>query len=184
MLAPLVLFLQFLCKILFKNLLQIVKGTWIRLKEAFSRFEIFSPCLKCFSFDLNKTPPQWNSPLSVQEGFSDFWRYFLPLFEHNKISIWKLYFKIWWWCGPFALGSYFLPLWHESPKTDTCEWNINPFYFLPNGKQINMSEDYTKVENYAEYRQRVDNTDGVEWKRRLWRRLHFPFNSMTLCTFS
>ena len=30
-----------------------------------------------------------------------------------------------------------------------------------------MSEDYTKVENYAEYRQRVDKTDGVEWKRRL-----------------
>jgi hypothetical protein len=26
-----------------------------------------------------------------------------------------------------------------------------------------MSEDYTKVENDAEYRQRVDNTDGVEW---------------------
>jgi hypothetical protein len=26
-----------------------------------------------------------------------------------------------WWCGPFALGSDFLPLWHESPKTDTCE---------------------------------------------------------------
>jgi hypothetical protein len=30
-----------------------------------------------------------------------------------------------------------------------------------------MSEDYTKVENYTEYRQRVNNTDGVEWKRRL-----------------
>jgi hypothetical protein len=42
-----------------------------------------------------------------------------------------------------------------------------------------MSEDYTKVENYAEYRQRVDNTEGVEWKRRLCRILHFPFNSMT-----
>jgi hypothetical protein len=36
-----------------------------------------------------------------------------------------------------------------------------PFYFLPNGKQKDMSEDYTKVENNAEYRQRVDNTDGV-----------------------
>jgi hypothetical protein len=42
------------------------------LKEAFSRFEIFSPCFKCFSFDLNKTPPQRNSPLSVQEGFTNF----------------------------------------------------------------------------------------------------------------
>ena len=42
-----------------------------------------------------------------------------------------------------------------------------------------MSEDYTKVENDAEYRQRVDNIDGVEWKRRLCRILYFPFNSMT-----
>jgi hypothetical protein len=42
-----------------------------------------------------------------------------------------------------------------------------------------MSEDYSKVENYAEYRQRVDIINGVEWKRRLCRILHFPFNSMT-----
>jgi hypothetical protein len=42
-----------------------------------------------------------------------------------------------------------------------------------------MSEDYTKVENDAEYRQRVDNIDGVEWKRCLCQILNFPFNSMT-----
>jgi hypothetical protein len=42
-----------------------------------------------------------------------------------------------------------------------------------------MSEDYTKLESYAEYQQRVDNTDEGEWKRRLCRILHFPFNSMT-----
>jgi hypothetical protein len=42
-----------------------------------------------------------------------------------------------------------------------------------------MSEENTKVKNYVEYRQRVDNTEGVEWKRRLCRILHFPFNSMT-----
>jgi hypothetical protein len=57
-LASQVLFLQILCKILFKNLLQIVKGTWIRLKEAFSRFEIFSPCFKCLLFLwLNQNSP-------------------------------------------------------------------------------------------------------------------------------
>jgi hypothetical protein len=28
-----------------------------------------------------------------------------------------------------------------------------PLNFLPNGKQIDMSEDYTKVESDAEYRQ-------------------------------
>jgi hypothetical protein len=42
-----------------------------------------------------------------------------------------------------------------------------------------MSEDYTKVKSYVKYRQRVDNTNGVEWKRRLCQILHFPFNSMT-----
>jgi hypothetical protein len=50
-LAPLVLFLQILLENLFKVFLQIVKGIWIRLQEAFSRFEIFFPCFKCFSFD-------------------------------------------------------------------------------------------------------------------------------------
>jgi hypothetical protein len=68
--APHVLFFQILSEN-FSVLLQIVKDIWIRLLEAFSRFEIFSPCFKCFSFDLNKTPPEWNSPLSVQEGFTN-----------------------------------------------------------------------------------------------------------------
>jgi hypothetical protein len=54
--ALLVLFLQIILKNLFKVFLQIVKGTWIRFREAFSRFEIFSPYFKCFPFDLNKTP--------------------------------------------------------------------------------------------------------------------------------
>jgi hypothetical protein len=124
---------------LFKVLLQIVKGKWIRFREAFSRFEIFSPCFKCFSFDLNKTPPRWNSPLSVQEGFeiSILKYYFLPLlntirYQFWNLSIenhtnWKTLFKIRWQCGPFALG-YFLPLWHESPKTESLEpW----YYSLP-----------------------------------------------------
>jgi hypothetical protein len=39
-----------------------------------------------------------------------------------------------------------------------------------------MSEDYTKDGETAGYRQRVDNTNGVEWKRCLCRMLHFPFN--------
>jgi hypothetical protein len=32
----------------------------------------------------------------------------------------------------FCFGLILSPLWHESPKTDTCEWNISPFnYFAP-----------------------------------------------------
>jgi hypothetical protein len=70
-LAPLVLFLQMFLENLFKVFLQIVKGIWIRFREAFSRFEIFSPCFKMLFLWLNKTPPKWNSPLSVQEGFTN-----------------------------------------------------------------------------------------------------------------
>ena len=122
----------------FQSLLQIVKGIWIIFREAFLRIEIFSPYFKCYSFDLNKTPPEWNSPLSFQEGFN---RYQLKLILGMllkmyqlkiNIPIWnistkKFYHKIpiektninhhfesfWsWWCGPFALGLIFLPLWH------------------------------------------------------------------------
>jgi hypothetical protein len=90
-LAPLVLFLQ----VLFKIFLQIVKGIWIEFQEAFLRFEIFSPCCKCFSFDLNKTPPQWNSPLSVQEGFRyQFLKWFYQIEIYQKWDIiWKLLLK-------------------------------------------------------------------------------------------
>jgi hypothetical protein len=48
--------------------LQIVKGIGIRLQEAFSRFDI-SPLFQMLFLWLNKTPPEWNSPLSFQEGF-------------------------------------------------------------------------------------------------------------------
>jgi hypothetical protein len=46
----------------------------------------------------------------------------------------------------------------------------------PQMVHINMSEDYTIVENGAEGRRRVNNTDRVEWKHCLRRRLYFPFN--------
>jgi hypothetical protein len=39
-----------------------------------------------------------------------------------------------------------------------------------------MSEDCTKFGETAKYRQRVENTNGVEWKRCLCRIFHFPFN--------
>jgi hypothetical protein len=48
--------------------LQIVKGIWVKLREAFSRFEI-SPLFQMLFLWLNKTPLEWNSPLSFQEGF-------------------------------------------------------------------------------------------------------------------
>jgi hypothetical protein len=56
--------------------------------------------------------------------------YFLPLLNtiRYQFEIYQLKisnFKIRWWCGPFALGSYFLLLWHESPKTESLEpWEL------------------------------------------------------------
>jgi hypothetical protein len=51
-------------------------------------------------------------------------------------------FKIRWWCGPFALGSCFLPLWHKSSKTESLEPLETTFSSF--GKR-HMGEDYTKV---------------------------------------
>jgi hypothetical protein len=42
--------------------------------------------------------------------------------------------------------------------------------------QMNMSEDYTSFERWRNTDKRIDNTDGVEWKRCLCRILYFPFN--------
>jgi hypothetical protein len=50
------------------------------------------------------------------------------------------------------------------------------FIFSPPLVQINKSEELYQHGEMAEYRQRVKNTDGVEWKRCLCRILHFPFN--------
>jgi hypothetical protein len=56
---------------------------------------------------------------------------------------------------------------------------VSPLEILsPFDKQY-MSERLYQCGEMAEYRQRVDNTDEVEWKRHLCRILHFPFNTMT-----
>ena len=106
----------------------------------------FLPLFQMLFLWLNKTPPKWDPPLSVQEGFdiSFLKYYFLPLLNtigyQFIIFLETRNFWNWWWCGPFALGSYFLPLWHESPKTESLE----PYsYFLPLWSK-QMSEDYTK----------------------------------------
>jgi hypothetical protein len=138
-------FCKFFCKSFSKVFCKIVKGKWIRFCEAFSRFEIFSPCFKCFSFDLTKPPLNEILLLVFKRVLRyQFWKFYcLPPFEHNMIPIrnlsienhtnWKTLFKIRWWCSPFALGSYSLPLWHESPKTESLE----PFVILSPSLVIN-----------------------------------------------
>jgi hypothetical protein len=111
----------FLCKSFSRFFCKIVKGKWMRFCKAFSRFEIFSPCFKCFFLWLNKTPPRWNPPLSVQEGFDiDFENtiffflntigYQIESYQFENHTNWKTLLKIRWWCGPFALGSLSPPL--------------------------------------------------------------------------
>jgi hypothetical protein len=130
--APLVLFLQILLKNLFKVLLQIVKGIWIKLQEAFSRFKIFSPCFKCFSFDLNKTPPRWNSPLSVQEGFTNWKKIKWFRYQFEKIlTNWTLLLKTLKLAvvRSFCFGLYFSPPLALIAKNGVLR---EPFYFLLN----------------------------------------------------
>ena len=119
----------------------------------------FLPLSQMLFLWLNKTPPKWDPPLSVQEGFdiSFLKYYFLPPLEHNKILIWN-------WSIENLISKNFLKklgggavllLWANtiSPlawiaKNGYLWVKYKPFYFLPNGKQVNMSEDYTKVERW------------------------------------
>jgi hypothetical protein len=93
------LFLQIPFGKSFQNRLQIVKGIWIRFWETFSRFEIFSPYFKMLFLWLNKTPPEWNSPLSFQEGFN---RYQLELILGMLLKMYQLKVNI--------------PIWNISTK--------------------------------------------------------------------
>jgi hypothetical protein len=52
----------------------------------------------------------------------------------------------------------------------------SPFIVSPPLVQVNKSEELYQRGEMAEYRQRVKNTDGVEWKRCLCRILYFPSN--------
>jgi hypothetical protein len=131
----------------------------------------FLPLFQLLFLWLNKTPPKWNPPLSVQEGFKILILKILllsPFFEHNEILIWKLYqlrnsFKIRWWCGPFALGSCSLPLSHKSPKTESLE----PFELL-------FSLSANKTYEWRLYQsRRVARSDGEGWVTE-WKPLSSP----------
>jgi hypothetical protein len=140
--APLVLFLQILLENLFKVFLQIIKGIEMILQEAFIRFEI-SPLSQMPFLWLNKTPSEWNFPLSFQEGFwVRLWKCQLKdqLDTNLKYTELKLHsekFEIRWWCGPFALGLIFSPpLALITKKQRTWE----PYITLSPFVQVNTSE--------------------------------------------
>ena len=142
----------------------------------------FLPLFQMLFLWLNKTPPWWNPPLSVQEGFDVNFEEGVPIWNYitNKIPIWKYFFwnKIerlkfwnWWWCGPFALGSCSLPLWHKSPKTELLE--PFPNYFLPFWQ---IKHEWRLFQSRRDAR-----SDGegwvTEWKLLSSPKTQFPFNT-------
>jgi hypothetical protein len=50
-------------------------------KKHFQDLKFLPPFQMLFLW-LNKTPPEWNSPLRVQEGFTNFWKYQLKKIKH------------------------------------------------------------------------------------------------------
>ena len=131
--APRVLFLQILCKVLFKNILQIVKGTWIRLKKAFSRFENFSPVSNAFPLTKTKLPLNKILLLVFKRVLQVLKILLSPPFEHNKISIWKLHLKLV-VVRSFCFGLILFPPLAWIAKNGYLWVKYKPFNFLPNGK--------------------------------------------------
>jgi hypothetical protein len=131
----------------------------------------FSPYFKCFSFDLNKTPPEWNSPLIFQEGFN---RYQLEVYSLDtnfgntnqlkiNIPIWNISIKnfrkvvVRSFC--FGLNT-FSPFGINHQKRRLCE----PFLLSPPLVHVNMSERLYQCESDVERRWGVNDTVRVEWK--------------------
>jgi hypothetical protein len=82
-------------------------------------------------------------------------------FENTSLKPnWKTkFFWNWWWCGPFALGSCSLPLWHKSSKTES----LQPFELLSPLLANNIwVKIIPKLESYSERRRRMSY--DVEWK--------------------
>jgi hypothetical protein len=150
--------------------------------EAFTRFEIFSPCFKCFSFDWTKLPLNEIHLLVVLililKRVYQFEIISQVRYQFENISLkpkWKTKFEIGGGAVLLLWANTFLPLWHESPKTDTYEWNISPFTFSPpvaNNIWVKIIPNWRA----GGIPTRKDNTEDVEWKRCLCRILHFPFN--------
>jgi hypothetical protein len=62
-------FCKYFCKFFSKSFCMIVKGKWIRILRSIFKIWNFLLLFEMLFLWLNKTPPQINSPLIVQEGF-------------------------------------------------------------------------------------------------------------------
>jgi hypothetical protein len=132
----------------FQSLLQIVKGIWIRFREAFSRFEIFFPCFKCFSFDQTKLPLNEILLLVFKRVLDINLKEVIPIWNYikNKIPIEKLLlipikrlhlhiFEIGGGAALLLWANIFSPFGMNHQKRILCEWNMSLFQTLsPFGK--------------------------------------------------
>jgi hypothetical protein len=122
------------------------------------------------AFSLTKqNSPLINSPLSIQEGFEisilkrvyqfEIISHIRYQFENTSLKPnWKTKFlKLVVVCGPFALGSCSLPLWHKSPKTESLEPSRTTFSPLANKTWVKI---IPKMESCPEWRRRMSY--GVE----------------------
>jgi hypothetical protein len=168
-LAPLVLFLQILLENLFKVLFANIQRYMNKISRSIFKIWNFLPLFQMLFLWLNKTPPKWNSPLSVQEGFTN-WKkikYFRYQFLKNsslnytnwdrislrntnlKIPIENNFPKFWNWCG----GAVLL-LWANtlSPFGINCQNGVFRALFKFSSPLANniWVKDYTKVKSDAE----------------------------------
>jgi hypothetical protein len=151
---------------LFKVLLRIVKGKWIRVYKAFSRFEIFSPCFKCFSFGLTKLPLNeihllvfkrvliyhfWNTTFSP----------FLNIIGYQlKISLWKTKFLKLGGGAVLLLWANTLSPFGMNRQKRSQQSPLITFLSLPLAK-IYEWRLYHNWRASVEWWRRVDNTDRV-----------------------
>jgi hypothetical protein len=150
-----------------------------------SIFKIWNslPLFQMLFLWLNKTPPQINSPLSVQEGFkiSSFKNTTCSPFRTQrdtnlKFSNWKpLILKLGWWVRSFCFGLILSPPLALIAKNGYFEWDISPL-------QTIFSPLANKTYEWRLYQRwrvmRSDDEGWVEWSGSLClrRRLQFPFN--------
>jgi hypothetical protein len=127
-------FLQILLENLFKVFLQIVKGTWIRFREAFSRFEIFLPLFQMIFLWLKTKLPLneilllvFKRVLPIERRLNNFW---IPIWK--ILTNWKLLLKT---SKLVVVRSFCYGLIFSPPLALIAKNRVfwEPFYFLPNG---------------------------------------------------
>jgi hypothetical protein len=187
-LAPLVLFLQMFLEILIKVLFANSQGYMNKISRSIFKIWNFLPLFQMPFLWLNKTPPQWNSPLSVQKDFRLILKGVIPIWNYikNKIPIEKTSFNTNWdttflklvVVQSFCFGLILSPPLAWIAKNRYLWVKYKPFYFLSLWQMI---YEWRIIPKW-----RAVQSDGEGWIIR-WSGVEalsspktpFPFQSMT-----